>query len=182
MNSVREIGQRAVVRVVRRVDLRVGHRPDHVGERASRGPGTARSARSPASRSPTWTRSAITTRLPWCSGARNGIGGAGITLAIVESSSGAASAAAMKPAIVSAVAGRTSMPPTIVPTSWSRYWKRVTTPKLPPPPRIAQNRSGCEHRRRRGAAARRRSRSRPRAASRSSGRACGRGSRPRRRG
>ena len=39
-----------------------------------------------------------------------------MTLAIVDSSSGAASAAAMKPATVSAVAGRMSIPPTIVPT------------------------------------------------------------------
>ena len=42
----------------------------------------------------------------------NGIGGQGMTLAIVESSSGAASAAATKPAIVSGVAGRMSIPPT----------------------------------------------------------------------
>ena len=65
-----------------------------------------------------------------------------MTLAIVESSSGAASASAMNPAIVSGVAGRMSIPPTMVPTSWSRYWNLVATPKLPPPPRIAQNRSG----------------------------------------
>ena len=74
----------------------------------------------------------------------NGIGGHGMTLAIVDSSSGASAAAAMKPATVSAVAGRISIPPTVVGTSWSAYWNRVTTPKLPPPPRIAQNRSGCE--------------------------------------
>ena len=66
-----------------------------------------------------------------------------MTLAIVVSSSGAASAAARKPATVSAVAGSTSMPPTTWASSCSRNWKRVTTPKLPPPPRIAQNRSGC---------------------------------------
>ena len=65
-----------------------------------------------------------------------------MTFAIVDSSSGAASAAAMNPAMVSGVAGRISMPPTISGSSWSRYWNRVTTPKLPPPPRIAQNRSG----------------------------------------
>ena len=80
--------------------------------------------------------------LPCASGGRNGIGGAGITFAMVESSSGAASAAATNAAIDSAVAGRISMPPTIVVTACSRYWNRVTTPKLPPPPRIAQNRSG----------------------------------------
>ena len=53
------------------------------------------------------------TTWPWCSSGTNGIGGQFMTLAIVESSSGAASAAAMKPATVSAVAGRMSMPPTI---------------------------------------------------------------------
>ena len=40
-----------------------------------------------------------------------------MTLAMVDSSSGAASAAAMKPATVSGVAGRMSMPPTTWPTS-----------------------------------------------------------------
>ena len=34
-------------------------------------------------------------------------------------------------------------PPKIVPTSCRRNRNEVTTPKLPPPPRIAQNRSGC---------------------------------------
>ena len=48
---------------------------------------------------------------PWSSSGMNGIGGQFMTFAIVPSSSGAASAAAMKPAIVSAVAGRKSIPP-----------------------------------------------------------------------
>ena len=43
-----------------------------------------------------------------------------MTLAIVESSSGAASASARNPAITSGVAGRKSIPPTIVSTSWRR--------------------------------------------------------------
>ena len=34
------------------------------------------------------------------------------------------------------------MPPTASGTGWRRNLNRVTTPKLPPPPRIAQNRSG----------------------------------------
>ncbi len=59
----------------------------------------------------------MTTGLPWCSSGTNGIGGAGITLAIVESSSGAASASATNPSITSGVAGRKSIPPTIVATS-----------------------------------------------------------------
>ena len=50
----------------------------------------------------------------------------------------------MKEAIVSEVAGSTNMPPITVSTGCSRYRNRVATPKLPPPPRIAQNRSGCE--------------------------------------
>jgi glycerol uptake facilitator-like aquaporin len=41
-----------------------------------------------------------------------GIGGAGMMLAIPDSSSGAASAAAMNPAITSGVAGSSSIPPT----------------------------------------------------------------------
>ena len=84
----------------------------------------------------------MTMSRPWYSSGTNGIGGQGITLAIVESSSGAASAAAMNPAIVSGVAGRTRIPPTNSAIGWSRNWNRVATPKLPPPPRIAQNRSG----------------------------------------
>jgi hypothetical protein len=51
------------------------------------------------------------TMLPTASSGRNGIGGAVMTLAIVDSSSGAASAAAMKPATVPTVAGSTSIPP-----------------------------------------------------------------------
>ncbi len=49
--------------------------------------------------------------LPCASAGRNGIGGAGITFAIVERSSDAAFAARMKPSIVSTVAGSTSIPP-----------------------------------------------------------------------
>ena len=30
------------------------------------------------------------------------------------------------------------------PIAWQRKVKEVTTPKLPPPPRSAQNRSACE--------------------------------------
>ena len=72
----------------------------------------------------------------------NGIGGAAITFTMVDSSSGAASARATKPATTSGVAGIMSMPPTTVRTSCSRNRNRVATPKFPPPPRIAQNRSG----------------------------------------
>src|SRR5438094_575630 len=32
---------------------------------------------------------------------------------------------------------------TVGPTEWRRNSNEVTTPKLPPPPRNAQNRSGC---------------------------------------
>ncbi len=84
------------------------------------------------------------TGLPWASSGIIGIGGATITLAIVESSSGAAFAASRKPVIVSVVAGRISMPPTISEISCSRSLRRVAMPKLPSPPRIAQNRSGSE--------------------------------------
>jgi len=68
--------------------------------------------RSPASAEPMNASIPMTMSRPWYSSGTNGIGGHGITLAIVESSSGAVSAAAMKPAIVSGVAGRTRIPPT----------------------------------------------------------------------
>jgi hypothetical protein len=51
------------------------------------------------------------TGFPWASAGRNGIGGAIMTFAIAESSSGAASASATKAAIDSGVAGRISIPP-----------------------------------------------------------------------
>ena len=72
------------------------------------------------------------------------MGGAGITLAIAVICSGASSAASTNETIVSGVAGSITMPPTTAPSSCSLKPSRVTTPKLPPPPRIAQNRSGCE--------------------------------------
>jgi hypothetical protein len=49
----------------------------------------------------------------------------------------------MNEAMISAVAGSINMPPTIMSSSCSLNWNRVATPKLPPPPRIAQKRSGC---------------------------------------
>jgi hypothetical protein len=58
---------------------------------------------------------AMITSWPWSSGGTIGMGGAGMTLTMPDSSSGAASAAAMNPAIASGVAGRNSMPP----STWS---------------------------------------------------------------
>ena len=95
----------------------------------------------PASASPAKTIGAITTGLPCCSAGMKGIGGAFVTFAIIERSSGAASAAATSPVITSALAGSTSIPPTTRSISWSRNRSRVATPKLPPPPRSAQKRS-----------------------------------------
>jgi hypothetical protein len=81
------------------------------------------------------------TSRPICAAGTNGSGGAGMMLAMVDSSSGAASASATNEAMTSGVAG-SSRPPTTWPTGCSRNRNRVATPKLPPPPRIAQNRSG----------------------------------------
>jgi hypothetical protein len=44
--------------------------------------------------------------------------------------------------ITSGVAGKISIPPTISEISCNRSWRRLATPKLPPPPRIVQKRSG----------------------------------------
>ena len=83
------------------------------------------------------------TSLPCWSSGTNGIGGQGMTLAIEDSSSGAASAAATKPAIVVRGRGQDEHPADDRRgRSWSWNRKRVTTPKLPPPPRMAQKRSG----------------------------------------
>ena len=79
----------------------------------------------------TW---AMITSLPCASADRNGIGGATMTLANADSSSGAPSASATNAEITSAVAGRISSPPTTVSTACSRNRNRVATPKLPPPP------------------------------------------------
>ncbi len=84
----------------------------------------------------------MTTGRLWCSGGTNGSGGAIMRLAMVDNSLGAAAARAMTPVMTSGVAGRINNPPNIRSTSCSAKWKRVATPKFPPPPRIAQNRSG----------------------------------------
>ena len=72
-----------------------------------------------------------------------------MTLAMVDSSSGAALGGLDEARRPSRrwPAGRGSRPQ-IPGTSWSANRKRVATPKLPPPPRMAQNRSGsvcCIH-------------------------------------
>jgi hypothetical protein len=63
------------------------------------------------------------------------------------SSSGSAGSSSRYHRITSAVSSKaySTGPPTITPFSpigWARNVKEVTTPKLPPPPRNAQNRSG----------------------------------------
>ena len=98
MNRFRAIGRRVVVRVLRRVDLRVaasGGPGPRAGVASARNGARARVGRPPGR--PTRRPSSRITTSPWCSSGTNGIGGSGMTLAIVESSSGAASAAAMKP-------------------------------------------------------------------------------------
>jgi hypothetical protein len=75
----------------------------------------------------------------YCCGIQ-GAGGAGRRMATSVSSGGAS---AMTARYMSRTAGASSAvqatgPPRISgPTSWSRYWMLVTTPKLPPPPRRA---------------------------------------------
>ena len=112
MNIVRATASRVVVRVLGRIHLRVGHRPDHVDDRRRERPERRDGPLARLGVAGDDACSAMTTSLPWCSSGTNGIGGQGMTFAIVDSSSGAASAAAMNPAIVSGVAGRISIPPT----------------------------------------------------------------------
>src|SRR5215212_7825146 len=84
----------------------------------------------------------MTAGLKWSDSGTNGTGGTYMTQAIVESSSGAAFATVTSPRTTSALRGRIRAPDNVIPTGTSRYWNLVTTPKFPPPPRIAQNRSG----------------------------------------
>ena len=84
------------------------------------------------------------TSWPCISSGMNGAGGACITCVITVSSSGASSAYVAMPRTISAVAGRTRTPPRIIPTRSRRNSNPVTTPKLPPPPRNAQNSSVCD--------------------------------------
>src|SRR5215211_5056583 len=66
---------------------------------------------------------------PCTSAGTNGIGGATMMLAMVESSSGAASASATNEPMTSGVAGRIIMPPTTVSTWCNSNWNRVATPR-----------------------------------------------------
>ena len=73
----------------------------------------------------------------------NGMGGAGITAAI----DGSTLPARRRPSgtiftITSADAGSNNNPPTTAARVKTKL-ERVTMPKFPPPPRMAQNRSGC---------------------------------------
>ena len=170
--------------LVRRVHLRVAAWAGPCRRAAWPAPGTARAPRSPASAVAGVAASmAMMTSWPWCSAGTNGIGGAGMTLAMVDSSSGAASAAAMKPGDgLGAWPAAAACRPTTPGSSCSRNWNRVATPKLPPPPRMAQNRSGCVSASDAHDLAVGGDDARPRAGRRWSGRACGPGSRRRRRG
>jgi hypothetical protein len=66
--------------------------------------------------------------LPRYSAGTNGIGGAFAMFAMIDSSSGAASAVAINPLITSALAGSTNIPPSTSSISCSQYINRVTTP------------------------------------------------------
>ena len=98
MNSVRCRRGRVVVSILGRVDLRIGHRPDHVRERRGQRPERRDGPLAGLGVARVHDHPQVTTSSPVSSSGRNGIGGAGMTLAIVVSSSGAASAAAMNPA------------------------------------------------------------------------------------
>ena len=84
--------------------------------------------------------------MPCTASGKKGSGGAWRATAHTESSSGAVS---MKSRYCCSTEFAWSIPKTMRPlsssgpTGWRRNSNRVTTPKLPPPPRSAQKRSGC---------------------------------------
>ena len=71
----------------------------------------------------------------------NGAGGAGMRKEMVESASGALAAIGTRLRRTSLGRRQEQRADEGLPTGYSRNWKRVTTPKLPPPPRTAQKRS-----------------------------------------
>ena len=109
-------------------------------------PSARTGARSASAFAPLWHTWIPAMGLPCQTWGRNGAGGASRTMAAAVSSRGADSVRSRYAASTSAArsALQTMRPPVIIgPTSCSRKLNRVTTPKLPPPPRSAQNSSGC---------------------------------------
>ena len=100
----------------------------------------------PSSGSPAWHSAKTMTGLPCTSSGRNGSGGAcrRTDHTAVSSVKPAAILRNFLSASLACSRGYTTSPlSSSGPTSWSRNSNSVTTPKLPPPPRSAQKRSGC---------------------------------------
>ena len=106
------------------------------------------STRSPSARSPHQATRRPRPRRP-CSSAGNGASGGAVTSDVEDASA----RRARRPSASRRRAQRLARPLPRVdeharrarsgPTRWARNSKPVTTPKSPPPPRSAQNRSGC---------------------------------------
>ena len=134
--------RRVVVVVLGRIDLGVGHRPDHVGDRCRERPERRHRALAGLGVAGVGHQRhdhELAVVLLRHEGHRRRGHDVGDRRELVGRRLGRGDEAGDRSR---RVAGRISMPPTTVPTSCERNWKRVATPKLPPPPRIAQKRSG----------------------------------------
>ena len=134
--------QRVVALVVGRIDLRVGHRLEHVGERRRERPGTGQAAPGRRLRVAGVRHQREDDELAVVL-----LGDEGHRRAGHDVGDGRQ---LLRRGLRRGDETRDHLrrrrqdqhAPTNAGTSWSRYWKRVATPKLPPPPRIAQKRSG----------------------------------------
>ena len=101
----------------------------------------------PSSGSPEYTAPVTMNGVLWISGGVCSLAGSVVHPMIAEISSGAVAAQSRNCRYTfsaSSTGWNTPANATIGPTGWHWNVNEVTTPKLPPPPRMAQNRSGFE--------------------------------------
>ena len=113
---------------------------------SSSGPSSRSGARTsaPCCSSPLTAPSIITNDLPRTISGMSGIGGIAMSRMLVVTSRGASAAQRAHAFMISAPrsTGQAIIPAYTVATGYRRNSSAVTTPKLPPPPRTAQNSSG----------------------------------------
>ena len=132
--------------VQHRLDHQVRHRSDRLRDRRADARATARSTSRPRAGSPAQTRSSISTGVPYRSGRqhrhRRGEPGGDRDAQLVRSLGGEIVRRTATPSGASSSGHTTGPPSTIGPTGWRWYSNAVAIPKLPPPPRTPQKRSG----------------------------------------